>query len=249
MKIGVTLSGGFIKGVAHAGLLKALEYKGISPSFIAGSSSGAAIGVLYAAGYSPDKIRELSLDLNWRKLTKPSFKGGLFSLSGLRAKLKELIGDIDFKDLKIPFGLTVVNLKTLKVEFITEGKVIDYVVASCSIPPIFTPYQIGKNYYIDGGIRNCLPAEMVKASGCRINICSNVNEISEKFEPSSIKDVSLRVSFASILENQEMRYKYCDVLVNHCFEQFSFDFENIEEIFELGYKNGLKAFEEIEDWL
>jgi NTE family protein len=51
MKLGLTLSGGFVKGVAHAGLLKALEYKGISPSFIAGASAGALVGALYYAGF------------------------------------------------------------------------------------------------------------------------------------------------------------------------------------------------------
>lgn len=249
MKIGVTLSGGFVQGVAHAGLLKALEFKGISPSFIAGSSAGAVIGALYAAGYSPEEIKELAANLSWRDLVKPTFKGGVFSLSGLRDRLLQLIGDADFKDLKIPFGLTVVNLKTLKPEFVTEGKVVDYVVASCSIPPLFAPYKIGKNYYVDGGIRNCLPAEMPKVFGCTVNICSNVNLVSEEFDPSSMIDVAIRISLAGVIENQEKRHGYCDILVNHKIDGSLFDFKSVEIFFESGYKNGLRAIEDLESWL
>jgi NTE family protein len=249
MKIGVTLSGGFVKGVAHAGLLKALEFKGISPSFIAGSSAGAVIGALYAAGYSPEEIKELAANLSWRDLVKPTFKGGVFSLSGLRDRLLQLVGDVDFKDLKIPFGLTVVNLKNLKPEFITEGKVVDYIVASCSISPLFAPYKIGKNYYADGGIRNCLPAEMPKVFGCTVNICSNVNLVSEKFNPSSMIDIAVRISLAGVIENQEKRYGYCDILVNHKIDGSLFDFDSVEIFFESGYKNGLRAIEDLESWL
>lgn len=249
MKIGVTLSGGFVHGIVHAGLLNALEFKGVSPSFVAGSSAGAVVGALYSAGYSPEKIKDFALSVSWKTLTKLSLRGGLFSLSGLRDKLLQLIGNVEFRDLKIPFGVTVVNLKTLKEEFITEGKVVDYVVASCSIPPLFSPYKIGKNYYVDGGIRNCLPAELPKAFGCKINLCSNVNVIVEKFNPTSMVDVATRVSQASIIENQEKRYSYCDILVNHKTDASLFNFRNVENLFELGYKNGLKALEKMESWL
>ncbi|MEO2069216.1 MAG: patatin-like phospholipase family protein [Desulfurobacteriaceae bacterium] len=249
MKLGLTLSGGFVKGVAHAGLLKALEYKGISPSFIAGSSAGALVGVLYCAGFSPDEIKKLSKTISWKKLVKPTFKGGIFSLEGLRNKLLNLLGDIEFRDLKIPFGLSVVNLKTLKPEFITEGKVVDWVIASCSASPVFVPCKIGRNYYVDGGIRNCLPAEMPKVFGCSINICSNVNILPPKFNPNSIVDVAVRVSFASIIENQEKRFQYCDILVNHEIEGSRFDFDNVEKFFEIGFENGLKAIERLEEVL
>jgi len=246
MKVGVTLSGGFVKGVAHAGFLKALEFKGVSPSFVSGTSAGALVGALYCAGYSPDEIREFALSLSWKDIVRPSLKGGLFSLSGLKKKLVDLIGDLTFSELKIPFGLTVVNLRTLKLEFVTEGKVVDYVVASCSIPPLFTPYKVGNNYYIDGGIRNSMPAEIVKAYGCKINICSNVNVPQRGFDHESLVDVTTRVILASVLENQERRCGYCDILVNHNIEGSIFDFGKVDEFFERGFKEGLSALESSE---
>jgi NTE family protein len=246
MKVGVTLSGGFVKGVAHAGFLKALEFKGVSPSFVAGTSAGALIGALYCAGYSPDEIKEFALSLSWKDIVRPSLRGGFFNLAGLRKKLLDLIGDLSFSELRIPFGLTVVNLKTLKVDFITEGKVVDYVIASCSIPPLFSPHKIENDYYIDGGIRNSMPAEMVKAYGCKINICSNVNIAQRKFNHESLIDVTVRVILASVLENQERRYGYCDMIVNHNIEGSMFDFKKVADFFEQGFKKGLSALESSE---
>jgi len=249
MKIGVTLSGGFVKGVAHIGFLKALEEKGIVPSVVSGASAGAVVGLLYCAGFSPEEILEIAKTTKWRELAKPCLRGGFFKLSGLEAKLKELIGDITFNELKIPLIVTVINLKTLKVEFINYGKVIKPTVASCSVPPLFAPVKIGKNYYADGGIRNCLPAEAPKAYGCSLNICSNANTPSKEFNPNSILDVSLRASLAGILENQESRHRYCDIMVSYKFNHSQFDFSKVEEFFYEGYRKTLKAIEGFEKWL
>jgi len=243
MKVGLTLSGGFVKGVAHAGLLKALEFKGISPSFVAGASTGALIGLLYCAGYTPDEIKEVALSLSWKSIVRPSLKGGLFSLSGLKRKLLDLVGDLSFSELKIPLGVAVVNLRTLKLEFVTEGKVVDYVIASCSIPPLFSPYRMGNDYYIDGGVRSSMPAEMVKAYGCKINICSNVNVVGQKFNGESLVDVTVRTVLAGVLENQERRCGYCDISVNHDLEGSMFDFTKVADFFEQGFRNGLSALE------
>lgn len=245
-RIGITLSGGFVKGAAHIGFLKALEYKGISPSFIAGSSAGALVGFLYSYGFSPEKIAEIGKNLSWKKLARPLFKGGLFSLKGLYDLLNELTGNPDISELKIPFAAVVVNLKTLKVEVKREGPSADFVVASCSIPPLFSPWKVENNYYVDGGIRNCLPAEVVKASGVEVNICSNVNTSVEEFSPESIINVMERTSLANVLENQSWRLNYCDIIINHRIPNSLFDFSNFEYFVEAGFEGTLK---EIEKWL
>ena len=248
MKIGVTLSGGFVKGTAHIGFLKALEYKGFAPSFVCGSSAGAVVGVLYCAGYSPDEILEIAKSVSWRKLASPSFRGGLFKLDGLYRELKRLVGDIDIRELKIPFGLAVVNLKTLRVEFKKEGSAPDFVTASSSIPSLFSPWEVNDKYYVDGGIRNCLPAEMAKAEGVEVNICSNVNTGITEFNPNSLVNVSLRTSLASVMENQERRFPYCDIIVNHRKSESPFDFDLIDEFVESAFNDTLKVLEESKLW-
>lgn len=245
-KIGVTLSGGFVKGAAHIGFLKALEYKGLSPSFIAGSSAGALVGFLYAYGLPIEKIVEIGKELSWKKLAKPSFKGGLFKLEGLYSLLIEITGNPDISELKIPFATVVVNLKTLKIEVKKEGPAADLVVASCSVPPLFSPWVVNGNFYIDGGVRNCLPAEVGKSSGVDINVCSNVNTPDKEFNPDSIRNVLERASLANVIENQSWRLNYCDIIVNHYIPYSPFDFSKLEELVETGFKNTLR---ELEKWL
>ncbi|OMH40116.1 patatin-like phospholipase family protein [Desulfurobacterium indicum] len=248
-KIGIALSGGFLRGVAHAGFLKGLEQKGICPAAISGASAGSIIGALYAYGYSPDKIIEIARSLNWKQLATPSFKGGLFKLTKLKHKLEEFIGDTDIKEFKIPFALTVVDLKTLKVKFVTEGRASDWIVASCSIPPLFAPWKIDGNYYIDGGIRNAMPAEFPKVFGCDIVIGSSVHFVNPEYNPNSLADVALRSAMAQVLENQQYREHFCDIVVNHFLPGSPFDFKNVENFFKTGYENGLKTAEEIKKWL
>jgi NTE family protein len=247
MRVGVTLSGGFVKGIAHGGFLKALEYKGIVPSFVAGSSAGALVGALYCAGYSPDEILSLAKSYSWRKLASLSLKGALFKLDGLYQELVKLLGKVDISELKIPFGLAVVNLKTLKVEFKLRGELPALVVASCSIPPLFSPWEVDGTLYADGGLRNCLPAELTKAHGVEVNVCSNVNVPPQSFNPDSILEVSLRATLAGVLENQEKRLPYCDIIVNHYIPQSPFSFKEIEEIFDRAYRETLRVLEE-EKW-
>lgn len=246
MKVGATLSGGFVKAAAHIGFLKALEEKGLRPSCIAGSSAGALVGFLYSYGFSPNDIEKIGKNLSWKKLVKPSFKGGIFSLKGLREILADLTGNPDLKELKIPFAAVVVNLKTLKMEVKTQGPSADIVTASCCASPLFSPWKIGNNYYIDGGLRNCLPAEVVKSMGAELNICSNVNVLSSRFNPKSITEVAYRSSLASILENEESRFKYCDIIVNHELSVNPFDLSKIAEIVKIGFENTLR---EVEKWL
>ncbi len=246
MKIGVTLTGGFVKGVAHIGFLKALEFKGLSPSFVSGTSAGAIVGALYCAGYSPEELFEIAKGFSWKSLTSISMKGGLFKLSGLREKLISLLGDITFSELKIPFGLTVVDLKTLKTVYVTEGKLIDFVVASCSIPPLFSPWNVDGRFYVDGGVRNCMPSEMAKAVGCSVVMCSNVNVPPEDLNPDSMIEATLGISLAGILENQERRSSYCDLMINHKLEGSQFDFSQVDYFYEEGYRLSLEVLERFE---
>ncbi|RUM91516.1 MAG: patatin [Thermovibrio sp.] len=249
MKIGVTLSGGFVKGAAHIGFLKALEYKGLSPSYISGSSAGALVGFLYAYGMPLKEMERLGKKISWRKLARPNLKGGFFSLDGLYNFLTDLTGNPDISELKIPFAVTVVNLKTLKLEVKTEGSSADFVTASCSAPPIFSPWRIGNNYYVDGGLRNCLPAEVTRSMGAEVNICSNVNFPSREFNPKSLLEVTYRSSLSSIIENQESRLKYCDIVINHKIDSSPFDFSELEKLVDLGFRSTLSQIGEIENWL
>jgi NTE family protein len=185
-KIGLALGSGAAKGLAHIGVIKALEEKNVHIDMIAGSSIGAIVGACYAMTGSIRDIEALVLKVDWKKLTKlldPNialfFKGVMY---GKKVKdfLKTIIGDVEFKDLKIPLAVVATDADTGEEVVIDKGSVLDAVRASISIPGIFTPVKYGNRFLMDGGVINPVPVSVVKNMGADFIIACNVIQIPKK---------------------------------------------------------------------
>ncbi|MFW6230644.1 MAG: patatin-like phospholipase family protein [Nanoarchaeota archaeon] len=159
-KVAVVLSGGGAKGLAHVGVLRELEKYSVDIDFIAGTSMGAIIGALYALEGNLDLVDKY-LSLRTKDLF--SFSEFSFSFRGMikgvivEDVLRNLYGNATFKDTKIPLVVNATDLETGKEVIFKEGKIIDAVRASMSIPVIFKPKKINGRYYVDGGIVNNIP--------------------------------------------------------------------------------------------
>ena len=178
-KIGLALSGGAARGLAHIGVLTVLEKEGIPVDLIAGTSAGAIVGSLYAQGKNVSQIKELTLDLAQQKLTRfidPSLpRTGLIKGKKIKDQLASLIGgDIRFSNLKIPFACVATDIETGEEIVIDRGSVPEAVRASISIPGIFTLVKKEGRYLVDGGLVNPVPVSVVKAMGTDFIIAVNV---------------------------------------------------------------------------
>lgn len=175
-KLGFALGAGGARGVAHVGFLQAMEDEGIIPDYIAGSSMGSVVGAGYAAGCSIEEMRKATCSLRlFDVISLPGrAKGGLFETKKMRHLLKRHIGDIDFKDLKIPFTCVSVDMISQQLVEFSEGSVLDAVVASSSIPSIFCPLEKNDMRLIDGGILERVPCEQVKKMGADIVVAVDV---------------------------------------------------------------------------
>lgn len=165
-ELGICLSGGGALGFAHIGVLQALEDHGIFPQHIVGSSIGAIIGTLYAAGNSPAEMLGMIRDDKLYKITKlmtfrPSFlKSGLSNHSMLRTLIQELIPHNSFEGLEKRMHICVVNLTKASWEIKSKGNELDkWVAASASIPGVFDAINDNDIYYVDGGLLNNVPAQ------------------------------------------------------------------------------------------
>ena len=179
-KIGLALGSGAARGLAHIGVLKALKEKNISIDMLAGSSMGALVGA-YFANYGDIKgLEETVLSMNFKdllKLVDPNFPlllKGLVSGNKVEEFLKTIIGDIEFKDLKVPFFIVATDIETGKEVIMKTGPVVKAVRASISIPAIFTPVKLKNKFLIDGGIVNPVPVNILKKEGMDFIIASNV---------------------------------------------------------------------------
>lgn len=178
-KIGLALSGGGARGLAHIGVLKILEQEGIAIDYLAGASMGGFIAAGYASGLSPDFMKKEALRMsNPRRLlalADPSLpRRGLFEGRKVHKYLAGHLGDCTFDDLQIPLTLVAVDLNTGQEVHLNQGLVADAVRATIAIPGVFTPVERGGQLLVDGGLLNNLPVDVVRGMGADIIIAVDV---------------------------------------------------------------------------
>ena len=171
-RVGLILSGGGARGFAHIGTLKALEQAKIKVDVIAGTSMGAVLGALYAAGYNADTIYSMAQTTSWRDVFDLSLQSGLIKGDKLHQFFAEYLPS-DFADLEKPFAITTTDIESGEEVVITEGDLITALRASSCYPGMFEPVQFKGRTLADGGIVNNLPVEAVAFLGANYTIASD----------------------------------------------------------------------------
>lgn len=167
-KIAFALGGGGAKGYSHIGAIKALEKAGIKPDIITGTSIGAIVGAVYAAG-NLDKLEKISREIritDLPRLLSPSWSlSGFFSGENATDLLLELAECENIEDLKIPYGAVSADLNTGEVNFATSGDLSLALKASFAIPGIFAPVKVKDKLLVDGGLVDPVPVHLAKQMG------------------------------------------------------------------------------------
>ncbi len=247
MKTGLVLSGGGAKGIAHIGVLKAFEEQGLEITHIAGTSSGAVVGAMYAAGNSWQDIFKFFKTVpifNYRRyaVNKPGFIDTLKFYKDFKPYFKE----DDFASLEKALFVTATNLIDGKIKIFSSGELIKPVLASASFPGVFTPIHINNGAYVDGGIINNFPVKPLKPFcdkiiGVFINSLETV-DIKDLNHSYKILNRSLQIS----LGNQSLhKFKECDFVICPAgLTKFGiFSLKTIDAIFEIGYRAAIKELE------
>ncbi|EID76759.1 patatin-like phospholipase family protein [Imtechella halotolerans] len=248
-RIGLVLSGGGVKSLAHAGLLQALHENDITPHQIAGTSGGALIGALYACGYKPKEM------LQFFKET-PVFKFSLFALNkpGIMdsEKYHELFVTFfknkTFEELDLPLTVTATNLITGKLEYFQSGSLIKPLIASSALPPYFSPIAIGDHLYSDGGILNNFPIEPLQKQ-CNILLGSFVNPVEEidKTEVNTTLKLIQRIYHIGMDASYYAKFKRCAyVFIPKEIDLIGvLDTKMIDKAYEIGYNHAIKEMNTI----
>lgn len=163
-KIGIALGGGGALGLAHVGVLKAMEEFGIKPRVLSGNSAGALIGGLYVAGNSVEKMIDLSEELgsNMFDHFKMSLRGGIVSTERIHKRLLEILGEKRIEECDIPFYAATVDLQSGQTYYINRGRIADAIRASISVPGIFKPLETKGLILVDGGVRDSVPLRALR---------------------------------------------------------------------------------------
>lgn len=250
-KLGIALCGGAVRGIAHAGVLKALEEHSIYPECISGASMGSIIGALYAEGLEPKEILDVASKVNSFSMVSIGFPiDGLTNLSFLKRTLKKNIEEDDFNSLQKKLYICVTNLSKGKTEYISEGKLSTVVLASCAIPMLFKPVKVNGDLCVDGGITDNLPILPLKNT-CEKIIGVNVNGFSPEVKGESMFSIGERS--ANLMLGQQVRQNLdsCDVSIEieEVYKYGAFDFSSAKKIFEAGYEQTLNQIDEIKNKL
>ncbi|MFT4304131.1 MAG: patatin-like phospholipase family protein [Candidatus Woesearchaeota archaeon] len=196
-KIGLILGGGGTRGYAHIGVLKVIDKLGIKIDAVAGCSVGSLIGAAYCSGTSPDEIEKYAKKLGLLDVFDVNI-----SPKGIRTtkKLEKIFNDTvqvnKFEDLKIPLFINAVNLSKTKEEIFSKGNIFDAIRASVSVPGLVSPYKIGSDYYVDGGVMNSEPVSILPNTIKRYIIVdvSPLGKLEiEKANVIDIIDISMRI--------------------------------------------------------
>lgn len=148
----ISLAAGFFGFYAHIGFLKALAEKGISTSVnLYGSSAGALVGSMVAYGISVDEVEQIVSRIKLTQYWDPKMGFGLLKGERLHQLLAQFL-PAKFSDLKLPFDLSVFDIKKMRSKIINSGDLISAVRASSAFPGLFQPVKIGSSLYLDGGI-------------------------------------------------------------------------------------------------
>jgi NTE family protein len=239
-KIGLVLSGGGVKAIAHIGFIKVLLENDIVPTNVSGTSAGALVAALYAHGYEPDEM------ISFFKQT-PLFKFSLYAINkpGFMDSekyitfFKKFFPNDSFQALKYPLTVTATDLISGKLNYFNSGELIRPLIASSALPPIFSPVEINNTLYCDGGVLNNFPVETVRKK-CSIILGSFVNPITtiKKEEISSSLKLLYRVYDLGIDANNIKKFKRC----NYVFSPVEIkkigvlDSDAIDKAYEIGYK-------------
>jgi NTE family protein len=164
MDITLALGGGGAKGNSHIGVIRRLEKEGYRIRSVAGTSFGGLVGILYAAGYSPDDIQKTFESVDQGRLYGRDVEDGpaLLGLSGVRKLLSQTVGGKTFNDLRIPCAVTAVDAKTGGEVIISEGLLKDAILSTIALPGIFPPHRLNGWELMDGGVLNPVPISVAR---------------------------------------------------------------------------------------
>ncbi len=235
--IGYALSGGFIKGFAHLGMIQALHETGIRPDILSGVSAGSIVSVFYADGKEPHEVVDLFETLSFKDLTSFSAnRQGLLILDDLIDFLNTHLSVKNLEELKIPTWVTATDFDHGQSVTFRQGSIAERVAASCSLPVLFTPQVIDGVHYVDGGVLMNLPVSPIREV-CHKLIGLNVSPLITDQYSTNMLSIAQRAYHFMFQANTLPQKEDCDLLIETTgLQEYSnHELDKVEEIFLQGY--------------
>jgi NTE family protein len=237
-KVGVALCGGVAYGVAHVGVLKALDEAGIHIDCLAGTSAGAIIAAAYASGLPVSRIEEIGLETSWRQLFafRPS-RMGLVTSGPIEEYIRKYLKVHTFAELKKPLAVVTTDIRSGEEIIFTQGPLDKAVRASCTIPGIYAPVELEGHQLVDGGMAENVPVKALKSLGADVVIAVDLFGHHEIFPPATnVFQILMRVWYFFVQEETSWKEK-ADIIIEPDMRAFDlFDFSAAKKMIAVGEK-------------
>ncbi|NAS11907.1 patatin-like phospholipase family protein [Poritiphilus flavus] len=238
--IGLVLSGGGYRGVAHIGAIKALEEFGIVPNVISGTSAGALVGALYAANYNPEEMLAAFKSIKLFGFSRYARKQpGFVDSSSFEGFLHDYFPDNSFDSLSKKLFVTATDLLSGRAKVFRDGELIRTILASAAFPGIFTPVNIAGDLYADGGILDNFPIQPVSYCNKIYGIYVSPVKPMQIADFKHSYDVVNRAFQLRMHQSSRLKFRLCDMVINppELGDYRIFNSNHIDELFEIGYRS------------
>jgi NTE family protein len=254
-RLGLALSGGAARGLAHVGVLKVFEEHGVRVDCVAGTSAGALVGGALAAGMSAGEIEKIGRSLRWRDLGRMTVSRlGVQSNAVLEEYVRARFPATRFEELPVPFAAVATDLRTgAAVVMRDEGDLGFAVRASCAVPGWYVPVTDERGrQLVDGGLVANLPVSVVRALGAEVVVAVDVNSEGAKFlgPPASVIGVLLQSMLVVQRTAVEHQRQLADVVISPAVGHLRWDeMGRAEEFIEAGTEAARAAMPAVKELL
>ncbi|MDJ0366707.1 patatin-like phospholipase family protein [Hymenobacter sp. H14-R3] len=247
--LALALSGGGARGIAHLGVLAALDELGLPVGRLAGVSSGGIAATFYAAGFAPRDILRLLLGTNFRGLTRPVFSRlGLLGLEAVEQLLARHLGaDLQFENLRLPLTLVATDLVAGESVYFTSGPLLPPLLASAAVPIVYRAVQYQGRQLVDGGLLNNLPVEPLLGRPAERVVGVHCNPLNTDVSVSNLRRLVERTLQLALSTNVTARKSQCALLLEPpALRTYRpLDYRKAAELFEVGYRYTLSRAAEL----
>ncbi|MBC7092569.1 patatin-like phospholipase family protein [Candidatus Bipolaricaulota bacterium] len=252
-RLGLALSAGGPRGIAHVGVIQALVDAGLPISAIAGTSVGAYVGGLFAAGIPLPEIARFWQEMGFTQAARfllPTFPWRGWSSGGeLRRALQAMIGDRRIEELSLPFVAVAADLHSGQPVAIDRGPLVDAIQASISVPGLFVPVELDGRTFIDGGVAHPLPVDAVRTLGAEVVVAVDVLVPPEEKRLARINVFTVLFQMATIFQKRiahlEAEVLRPEVLIVPDFTERAPTYVDVGAGAEIGYRAAQAALPQI----
>jgi len=246
-KVGLCLSGGGTKGFSYLGAFRAFQEYGIEFDMVAGTSIGSLFGAIYASQMDIKEVKNIAKDMKNGDFRHSKLGILPSSMDKLQSLINQILPVKKAEELKIPYFAVAVDLKTGKEIHFNAGDLSKIISGSCAIPGVFLPVKYKNMTLIDGGVRNNIPADVLKMNGCDfvVTIDCNCNRGGGTNSEKLFNQFSTSVGIMMV-NNSRCGLELSDIIICPDLKKYkSLNVEGKDEMIKEGYRATIEKMPEV----